>query len=146
MIGSRRAPAPPFRLEGIDHILLLVDGMAEARAFYEEVLSCRFEEALPQYGMAVLRAGAALINLVDISAAEGSWALPQVTGGRNLDHYCLALGPCDEKALRQHLAHHGIEIIEELIHAGARGESLSLYVRDPSGNVIELKGPPLLES
>ena len=134
--------APPFSLEGIDHILLLVDNMATARAFYETVLGCRFEEALPQYGMAMLRAGAALINLVDISTPAGAWALPGVAGGRNLDHFCIALGSHDEAALRRHLAAHGTEIVEESFHAGARGESLSLYVRDPSGNVIELKGPP----
>jgi glyoxylase I family protein len=133
---------PPFALDGIDHILLLVDDMAKARAFYESVLGCRFEEALPQYGMAVLRAGSALINLVDIAAVQGRWALPEVSGGRNLDHFCLALGGHDEAALRRHLAAHGIEIVEEAFHAGARGESLSLYIRDPSGNVIELKGPP----
>lgn len=141
-MAGNPARKPPFSLEGIDHILLLVDNMAKARGFYETVLGCTFEEALPQYGMAMLRAGAALINLVDVSSPEGSWALPDITGGRNLDHFCLALGGHDEAALRRHLAAHGIEIVEEAFHAGARGESLSLYVRDPSGNVIELKGPP----
>jgi glyoxylase I family protein len=139
---AKLASEPPFDLDGIDHILLLVDDMSKARAFYETVLGCCFEEELPQYGMAVLRAGAALINLVDIAVVQGRWALPEVTGGRNLDHFCLALGRHDQAALRRHLAAHGIEIIEEAFHAGARGESLSLYIRDPSGNVIELKGPP----
>ena len=59
-----------------------------------------------------------------------------------MDHFCIAIGRHDEAALRSHLAAHGVEIIEESFHAGARGDSLSLYVRDPSGNVIELKGPP----
>jgi catechol-2,3-dioxygenase len=35
-----------------------------------------------------------------------------------------------------------IESREEGVHRGARGDSLSIYVRDPSGNTIELKGPP----
>jgi glyoxylase I family protein len=48
----------------------------------------------------------------------------------------------DEAALRRHLARHRVEIIEAGVHGGSRGESLSLYARDPSGNVIELKGPP----
>ena len=139
--GKEAAPAP-FAVEGIDHVLLLVEGMAEARAFYDNILLCSFEEALPQYGMALFRAGGASINLVDIAVAEGSWALPEVKGGRNLDHFCLSLGAHDETALRRHLADHGVEIIEESFHSGSRGESLSLYVRDPSGNVIELKGPP----
>ena len=132
----------PFAPEGIDHILLLVNGMEAACAFYQEVIGCTFEERLPEFGMAQLRAGASLINLVDISAPEGSWAAPDAAGGRNMDHFCIAIGRHDEAALRSHLAAHGVEIIEESFHAGARGDSLSLYVRDPSGNVIELKGPP----
>ena len=116
--------------------------MKPAVRFYTEVLGCTVEGALPQYGMLQLRAGAALIDLVDISAPEAAWAKPPVAGGRNFDHLCLALGVHDEAALRRHLARHQVEIIEEGVHGGSRGESLSLYVRDPSGNVIELKGPP----
>jgi catechol 2,3-dioxygenase-like lactoylglutathione lyase family enzyme len=133
---------PPFRLEGIDHILLLVDGMKPAVQFYSGVLGCTVQDQLPQYGMLQLRAGSALIDLVDISVPEASWAKPPVAGGRNVDHLCLALAAHDEGALRRHLARHRVEIIEEGVHGGSRGESLSLYVRDPSGNVIELKGPP----
>jgi catechol 2,3-dioxygenase-like lactoylglutathione lyase family enzyme len=132
----------PFALEGIDHILLLVKGMAPAVRFYTKVLGCTVEDKLPQYGMLQLRAGGALIDLVDISMPQGAWAVPPVAGGRNLDHLCLALGIHDETKLRRHLAQHRVEIIEEGIHGGSRGESLSLYIRDPSGNVIELKGPP----
>jgi catechol 2,3-dioxygenase-like lactoylglutathione lyase family enzyme len=134
------ASKPPFALEGIDHILLLVSGMKPAVRFYTEVLGCTVEGALPQFGMLQLRAGAALIDLVDIAAPEASWAKPPAAGGRNFDHLCLALGAYDEAKLRRHL--HRVEIIEEGVHGGSRGESLSLYVRDPSGNVIELKGPP----
>ena len=133
---------PPFALEGIDHILLLVKGMAPAMRFYTKVLGCTVEDRLPQYGMLQLRAGSALIDLVDIAVPQGRWALPPVAGGRNLDHLCLALAAHDEAKLRRHLARHRIAIVEEGIHGGSRGESLSLYVRDPSGNVIELKGPP----
>jgi catechol 2,3-dioxygenase-like lactoylglutathione lyase family enzyme len=139
---ASKASRPPFALEGIDHILLLVSGMAPAVRFYTEVLGCTVEDELPQYGMLQLRAGAALIDLVDIAAPEAGWAKPPVAGGRNVDHLCLALAVHDEAALRRHLARHRVEIIEEGVHGGSRGESLSLYIRDPSGNVIELKGPP----
>jgi glyoxylase I family protein len=139
---GKTSQAPPFGLEGIDHVLLIVDGMERALGFYESVLGCRLEERYPQWGMAQLRAGAALINLVDIAAEEGAWANPRAAGGRNMDHLCIALGAHDEQALRDHLARHGVEIVEESWHSGARGESLSIYVRDPSGNTLELKGPP----
>ena len=141
-IGQEAGPKPPFVLEGIDHLLLVVDGMERALEFYEGVLGCTLEERYPQWGMAQLRAGAALINLVDIAAENGAWAKPDAAGGRNMDHLCIALGAHDEQALRDHLARHGVAIVEESWHAGARGESLSIYVRDPSGNTLELKGPP----
>ena len=136
------AEAPPFALEGIDHVVLLVDDMAAARAFYRDVIGCTVENALPQYGMLQLRAGAALVDLVDISGEPGAWARPPAPGGRNVDHICLATGRWDEAAMRAWLAAHGVAIVEEGVNNGARGESLSFYVKDPAGNTIELTGPP----
>jgi glyoxylase I family protein len=132
---------PPFQLEGLDHVVLLVRDMAETRTFYEQVLGCTVDRALPQYGMLQLRAGASLIDLVDIGSPEGEWARPEVEGGRNLDHVCIATGPVDEQAMRAHLARHGINIVEEGIRYGAQGDGMSFYICDPSGNQIELKSP-----
>lgn len=115
--------------------------MNRAIAFYEDVLGCRVESRLPQYGMTELAAGASHIDLVDTAASEGAWAVPAVEGGRNVDHVCLVLGAHDEPALRRHLAAHDIEIIEERVENDERGSRLSLYVRDPSGNTIELMAP-----
>ena len=133
---------PPFALEGIDHVVLLVRDMAEAQHFYEQVLGCTVDRALPQFGMLQLRAGASLIDLVDIGSAEGEWGRPEIEGGRNMDHVCMSTGPCDEAAMRAHLARHGVAIVEEGIRYGAKGDGMSFYIRDPSGNQIELKGPP----
>jgi glyoxylase I family protein len=138
-----RSTRPPFALEGIDHVLLIVGGMHEAVQFYCDVLGCDIEGELPEFAMVQLRAGAALIDLVDASASTGRWVIPKITGGRNLDHLCIAIGKYDEQRLRSHLANHGVEIIEEGMHKGARGDSLSIYLKDPSGNTIELKGPPI---
>jgi catechol 2,3-dioxygenase-like lactoylglutathione lyase family enzyme len=136
------ARSPPFALQGIDHVVLLIDDMAAARAFYLEVIGCTVEAALPRYGMVQLRAGAALIDLVETSGEPGSWARPPVAGGRNVDHVCIATGPWDEAAMRTWLAAHDVAIVEEGVNNGARGESLSFYVKDPAGNMIELTGPP----
>ena len=135
------ASAPPFAHEGLDHVDLLVDDMAAAKSFYLSVIGCTVEGALPQYGMLQLRAGAALIDLVDISGPEGEWGRPPVPGGRNMDHVALAIGANDEAALRAHLAAHDVEIVEEGIRYGAKGDGMSFYICDPSGNQIELKGP-----
>lgn len=132
----------PFALSGIDHVVMLVDDMERATDFYTNVLGCTVDNDLPQYAMRQLRAGAALIDLVDIGSTEGAWARPEVAGGRNVDHVALALSPADPEAVRRHLTDHGIAIIEEGDRIGALGDTLSFYVRDPSGNQIELSFPP----
>jgi len=128
--------AVPFSVRRIDHLLLLVNGLEPALAFYQEVLGCRLESRLPQYAMAELAAGDSRIDLVDTAVLEGQWA--RGPAGRNLDHYCLALDGAGEAALRAHLARHRVEIVEERREDGPGGPSLSLYLRDPSGNVVEL--------
>lgn len=130
----------PFRLEGLDHVVLLVGDMDVARRFYCEVIGCTVDRALPQYGMLQLRAGKSLIDLVDISGDAGAWARPPVEGGRNMDHVALATGGFDPDALRAHLAAHRVGIVEEGVRYGATGDGYSIYVRDPFGNQIELKG------
>jgi catechol 2,3-dioxygenase-like lactoylglutathione lyase family enzyme len=132
----------PIALDGLDHVVLLVQGMEQATDFYTKVIGCSVDNDLPQYAMRQLRAGSDLIDLVDIDLAEGEWARPAVRGGRNVDHVALALGSADEAAIRDHLAAHGVPIEEEGENIGARGRSLSLYVRDPSGNLIELSFAP----
>ena len=115
--------------------------MKAAEIFYRDVVGCTVDRSLPQYGMLQMRAGAALIDLVDIGSEAGAWGRPDIAGGRNVDHVCIATGPWDEAAMRAHLAAHGIAIVEEGIRYGARGEGMSFYVKDPAGNTIELKGP-----
>ena len=134
--------SPPFPLRGIDHVVLLIDDMDRATAFYTDVIGCTLDNDLPQYGMRQLRVGEDLIDLVDISRAEGEWARPKVPGGRNVDHVAIGLGPADASAVRHHLALHGVPIEEEGDNIGALGRSLSIYVRDPAGNQIELSFLP----
>ena len=130
---------PPFTPQGLDHVVLLVGDMAEAELFYRDVIGCTVDRRLEQYGMVQMRAGASLIDLVDIASEAGAWGRPNIAGGRNMDHVCIATGRWDEPAMRAHLARHGVEIVEEGMRYGATGEGLSFYVRDPSGNIIELK-------
>jgi catechol 2,3-dioxygenase-like lactoylglutathione lyase family enzyme len=119
--------------------VILVGDREAAFAFYRGVLGCTEEKALPQYGLYQLRAGASLIDLVDIGSEEGAWARPEIQGGRNVDHIALATGPWDEQEMRDWLAGHGLAIVEEGIRYGATGDGLSFYIKDPFGNTIELK-------
>lgn len=134
------AGSPPFRLAGLDHVVLLVADMDAARRFYCDVVGCTVDRELPQHGMVQLRAGKSLIDLVDTSGEEGAWGRPPVAGGRNMDHVCLATAGFEPAALRAHLAGHGVAIVEEGTRYGATGDGYSIYFRDPFGNQIELKG------
>lgn len=133
---------PPFRMRGLDHIVLRVADLPRMLAFYHEVLGCTDERAQPELGLFQLRAGASLIDLVTLDGKLGArgGAAPGAEG-RNLDHFALAIDPFDREGLGTHLAAHQVDIIEEGPRYGAEGEGPSIYIRDPEGNVVELKGP-----
>jgi glyoxylase I family protein len=132
---------PPFTLTGIDHVVFLVDDMPRALRFYQGVLGCQPGYTYPALGMEQVWAGSALIVLWDTTHPGAAHAVPPVAGGRNVDHVCIATSPFAHDALRAHLAAHGVVIEREAMHGGARGMGHSFYVRDPFGNLIEIKGP-----
>ena len=94
-------------------------------------------------GLIHLRAGASMIDLVAVNGRIGAkGGAAAGAGARNLDHLCLRVEPFDEAALLEHLAAHNVQPIgpaEE--NFGAEGDGLSLYIQDPDGNLVELKGP-----
>ncbi len=124
-----------FAIQGLDHVVLRVADLDRAVRFYCEVLGCTEERRLESIGLVQLRAGASLIDLVQAKGA------PEVAGG-NMDHFCLRIEPFDEAAIRSHLATHGVEAGEVARRYGAEGHGPSLYLQDPDGNTVELKGPP----
>lgn len=130
----------PFTLDGIEHVLLLVSGLDDAVSFYERVLGATVESRLPRNGMVELRVGGSHLDLVDTSAEAGGWARPAISGGRNVDHIAVRLRDASSEEVRQHLEAHGVEIAEERWEDGPGGSTVSFYVRDPSGNTIELMG------
>lgn len=137
-----------IEIRGIDHVVLRVARLDEAIRFYCDVLGCTPERRVDELGLVQLRAGASLIDLVDVKAPLGEAGGPPPgaseagSGGPNVDHLALELADFDAEAIAAHLAAHGIEAGEVARRYGARGMGPSLYVRDPEGNVVELKGPP----
>jgi glyoxylase I family protein len=123
--------APPFKPLGLDHLLLHVRGMEEAERFYCGVLGCQAKNRMPQWAMMELSAG---VTLVDAADPNGAWALEGAAPGRNLDHFAIATSEWDAAEMREWLASHSVAIEEER----AEDDSLSFYVRDPSGNLVEL--------
>lgn len=132
--------APGFSITGIDHIVLRVQDVRRALEFYRDTLGCTVEREQRAQGLTQLRAGRSLIDLVAADGPLGGRAVPGAPHGPNVDHFCLTIVPFDEGALRAHLAAHGIEAGEGATRYGAEGEGRSLYIEDPDGNRVELKG------
>lgn len=130
-------------LRGLDHLVLRVTDLDRMLHFYCEVLGCNVERRQEALGLVQLRAGASLIDLVPVTGKLGraGGAAPGAEG-RNLDHFCLRIENFDAAALREHLHAHGVEAGPPASRYGAEGEGPSIYISDPEGNVVELKGPP----
>nr|WP_298379051.1 hypothetical protein [uncultured Halomonas sp.] len=62
--------------------------------------------------------------------------------GRNIDHGCLRLEPFDAQAIQAYLKKQGVNPGEVTRRYGAEGMGPSIYVNDPEGNTVELKGSP----
>jgi len=135
--------SPPFQLQQIDHVVLRVRDVAGMVAFYCDVLGCTVERRQEAIGLIQLRAGASLIDLVDVHGTLGrkGGAAPGVEG-HNMDHLCLRAEPFDVDAIVAHLNAHGVRVAEFGSRYGAQGEGPSQYLYDPEGNLVELKGPP----
>lgn len=133
-----------IRIRGLDHVVLRTAHPKRLIAFYRDVLGCPVErETSSEIGLVQLRAGSSLIDIVSVDGKLGR-AGGRAPGleGRNLDHFCVRLDGFDEAAIRDHLRRHRVEAGDTEQRYGAEGDGPSIYIEDPDGNVVELKGPP----
>jgi glyoxylase I family protein len=139
--GEVRPPA--IRIREIDHLVLRVADLDRMLRFYCEVLGCTVERRQDAVGLVQLRAGRSLVDLVPVDGELGrAGGAPPGKEGRNLDHFCFRLDPFDEASIRRHLEAHNVKAGALATRNGAEGEGPSIYIADPEGNVVELKGPP----
>ncbi|WHZ11083.1 MAG: hypothetical protein OJF60_001522 [Burkholderiaceae bacterium] len=133
-------------IQDIDHVVLRTVDLDAMLHFYGTVLGCPVERRQDDLGLIQLRAGRSLIDLVPVEGRIGraGGAAPGAAGagGRNLDHFCLRVEPFDEAAIRAQLNAAGITAGALESRNGAQGEGPSIYLNDPDGNTVELKGPP----
>ena len=130
-------------LREIDHLVLRVVSFEQTLRFYCDVLGCTVVRRRDDLGLIQLRAGSSLIDLVPVDGKLGraGGRAPEAEG-RNMDHFCLRVEPFDEPAFRRHLELHGVSAGPTEQRFGAEGTGPSIYLLDPEGNTVELKGPP----
>ena len=137
-----------FEVLRIDHVVLRVRDVSASIAFYTKVLGLTVARERPDLGLIHLKAGTSMLDLVSLDGPLGKTG-GAVAGstGRNVDHLCFRIAPFDEKTILDHLAKLRLPAPDPAAaRFGAEGEGPSLYLQDPDGNTIELKGPPLSHS
>jgi catechol 2,3-dioxygenase-like lactoylglutathione lyase family enzyme len=135
-------PAAVLSIRGIDHFVLRVQDIETAQRFYCDVLGAQYVAHRSEFGMTHLRVGASMIDLVAVNGPLGKpGGAPAGKEGRNMDHLCLRVEPFDQEKIVAHLERHGVEVGEIRRRFGAEGNGVSIYLSDPEGNSVELKGP-----
>ena len=126
----------PLRVAELDHVVLRCRDQDRALDFYTRILGLREERRIDQIGLIQLRAGRSMIDLVPATH-------PRIEDGLNVDHVSLAIEARDLHEVARYLREASVEVIgEPAMRYGAHGAGLSIYVRDPEGNVVELKQMP----
>jgi catechol 2,3-dioxygenase-like lactoylglutathione lyase family enzyme len=134
-----------IHIRDLDHLVLRVRDLDAMLRFYCEGLGCTLEKRQDDIGLVQLRAGRALLDLVPVDGKLGrAGGAPPGPEGRNLDHFCFRVEPFDEASIRRDLSAAGVAAGETVMRFGAEGEGPSIYLSDPEGNTVELKGPSRL--
>jgi len=132
-----------FNIIHIDHLVIRVGHLQPMLDFYLNVIGCSMEKVQEDVGLYQLRAGSSLIDFVPVDGPLGKpgGAAPG-SEGRNVDHFCLRIEPFDGDRILEFLQSRGLQPGRVESRYGADGQGPSIYVTDPEGNVLELKGPP----
>jgi catechol 2,3-dioxygenase-like lactoylglutathione lyase family enzyme len=122
-----------MQIEGLDHLVLTVGDVGRTSDFYERVLG--MEAVVFGEGRHALAFGQQKINLHEAGREfEPKVAVP-IPGSADL---CF-LTNTPMAAVVEHLGANGVEILEGPVRrTGATGPLLSVYLRDPDQNLIEV--------
>ena len=132
-----------IKIRDIDHVVLRVRDPVRMQAFYCDVLGCTVAKVQERIGLVQLQAGRSMIDLIDVEGVIGqAGGAPPGREGRNMDHVCLRVESFDGEAILSFLKEHGVDAGEVVSRFGAEGDGPSIYISDPEGNTVELKGAP----
>jgi catechol 2,3-dioxygenase-like lactoylglutathione lyase family enzyme len=116
---------------GLDHVVLNVADVERSLAWYCGQLG------LEGVRVDEWRRGEVLFPSVRVDATTIIDLLRTERTGQNVDHVCLVVEPTD---LEEVAGSGAFDIVGGPARLfGARGEGVGLYVRDPDGNVVELR-------
>lgn len=130
----------PLSVDAFDHIVINVGDVARSAAWYQRVLGMEREEWTPEPGRptrTTMKFGRNKINLRPAMAGQQEW----ITGtaiAAGSDDLCF-LTSATPQAVVDHFKACGVEILDgPTTKRGAMGPIISVYCRDPDGNLIEV--------
>jgi catechol 2,3-dioxygenase-like lactoylglutathione lyase family enzyme len=127
-----------MRVSVLDHIVLNVEDVQRSLDFYQRHLGLAAER-VDAWQRGEVRFPSLRINestIIDLVAA------PRGTSDDrpNLAHFCVVTESDDMQAATEELGAAGVRVEEgPRVRSGARGDALSIYFRDPDGNLIEVR-------
>jgi catechol 2,3-dioxygenase-like lactoylglutathione lyase family enzyme len=125
-----------FTIDRIDHIVINCKSVEISAAWYQRVLGMEREDFSDQHRTA-LKFGGQKINLRPIEADARSWPTGVCADPGAADVCFITAVPPDEVV--GHLHDNGVQILQGPVEkAGALGPILSVYCRDPDGNLVEI--------
>ena len=127
-------------VQSLDHLVLTVADLSDTIAFYESVLGMRAQRFVSADGAErwALAFGAQKINLHRAGREFEPKAERPAPGSADL---CF-LSELPVADWLDHLARQGVAVLEGPVRrTGAQGPILSVYFRDPDGNLIEIANP-----
>jgi catechol 2,3-dioxygenase-like lactoylglutathione lyase family enzyme len=120
-----------LKVTDLDHIVVNVADVERALAFYCDELG------LAPVRVDEWRRHEAPFPSARVNASTIIDLVPLARPGENIDHFCLVVEPTDLAAIA---ASGRFEVVSGPVQRyGARGDGMSLYVRDPDGNLVELR-------
>lgn len=122
-----------MEISGIDHVVVKVSDLERSIHFYCDILGCKLQWRRDELSLAHLCVGASFVDLLEDKALSYS-------PGQNMDHLCLTVTDFNLQKVRSHFLAHGIELGTSGDRFGASGWGQSLYISDPDGNGLELRG------
>jgi catechol-2,3-dioxygenase len=109
--------------------------------FYCDILGACLKKENAEMGLYHLAIGSSMIDLVPVDGKLGlQGGAPPGREGHNVDHIAIKIFPFDGEKIRKYLISQGVNSEEPVIRYGANGKGPSIYIKDPEGNGIELKG------
>jgi catechol 2,3-dioxygenase-like lactoylglutathione lyase family enzyme len=122
-----------MRIDAIDHLVLTVRDLQVTIAFYSRVLG--MEPMTFGAGRRALAFGVQKINLHEAGRELEPKAAAPTPGSADLCFVTTA----SPDAVLEHLRLCGVQLVEgPVTRTGARGPIVSVYFRDPDGNLLEV--------